>query len=102
MTHGGSPFTGNDSNLLKIIPLATNDITKDVPYWMMANDVRWSKLTDPKVPLVEDAKDPRNGKPAVLEYCKNTNYVAMYWTGMEPNRNWIRVDAIRKFAGIPT
>lgn len=36
-----------------------------------------------------------------IEYVKNTNYVAIYWTGMEPGKDWIRLDSIRKFCGIP-
>jgi hypothetical protein len=43
-----------------------------------------------------------DGLPMQIEYAKNTNYIAMYWTGMEYSKNWIRIDAIRKFAGIPT
>lgn len=47
------------------------------------------------------------GEPPLVEgsgisYVRNTNYIAMYWTGMEPNKDWIRIDTIRKFAGIPT
>lgn len=27
--------------------------------------------------------------------------IAIYWTGMEPNQNWLRVDISKKFDGIP-
>jgi hypothetical protein len=49
MAHGGSPFTGTDANLFKIKAIKddtarpiTTDAVKGPPYWLMANDARWT------------------------------------------------------------
>jgi hypothetical protein len=31
----------------------------------------------------------------------NTNYIAGYWSALPGNKNWLRVDIMRKFNGIP-
>lgn len=40
-------------------------------------------------------------KPATLFFNKAAPCIAMYWKGMEPNRNSIRVDFIRRFNMVP-
>lgn len=45
------------------------------------------------------AVDKTNSQPTT--YVKSTNCIAFYWTGMEPGRNWLRIDIVRKFCGIP-
>lgn len=35
-------------------------------------------------------------------FAQNTNYVAFYWTGLEPGKDWLRIESMRRFNGIPT
>lgn len=37
----------------------------------------------------------------VYKYICNSNYVAMYWLGLPANKDWLRIDVMRRFNGTP-
>jgi disulfide oxidoreductase YuzD len=37
----------------------------------------------------------------VVRYVQQANCIGIYWSGMDVNNNWLRVDIARKFDGIP-
>ena len=42
-----------------------------------------------------------NAGPTTLKFNTNTNYVCLYWTGLEISKMWWRVDMMRRFIGLP-
>lgn len=91
--NAGAQPTGNESTFM-VTSGKTGGTGLDAP----SRDLSGSSNVFPAVTATQpDGYGDQSG----IVYCSNTNYVAIYWTGLPLNKDWIRLDASRRFNGIP-
>jgi hypothetical protein len=82
--NGGAHPTGNEQMFKIDFTDATN------PFYMM---------TGAKGDATNIYTTGANDK--TLLFSNNTNFVAIYWKGLPPSRDWLRIDMTRRFNGVP-